>query len=54
MNVIGIGLNLIPLFSDTGPFEMIPQYGAGLDHKAARSDSALVAKARQTGAGCLA
>ena len=30
MNVIGIRLDLIPLFLDTGHFEMIPQYGAGL------------------------
>ena len=51
MNVIGIRLNLIPLSLDKGRFGMIPQYGAGLDRKAAGIDPVLSANARQTGAG---
>jgi len=47
-------LNLIPLTLGAGHCEMIHQYGADIDRKAAGNDPALLAKARRTGAGLLA
>ena len=46
-------LNLIPLTLGAGRYEMIHQHGADIDRKAAHNDSALLAKARQTGEGLL-
>jgi hypothetical protein len=47
-------LNLIPLTLGAGRYEMIHQHGADIDRKAARNDSALLAKARRTGEELLA
>lgn len=44
-------LNLIPLSLGAGNFEILHQYGADTDRKAAKNDSNLLEKARQSGAG---
>lgn len=44
-------LNLIPMSLGAGAYEFFHQYGADIDRKAALNDSALLEKARMTGAG---
>jgi hypothetical protein len=47
-------LNVIPLTLGAGHYEHFHQHGADIDRKAARNDPALLARARQAGAGLFA